>query len=373
MTTLVVSDLHLGTRSESDTLRAPAVREALCAALGDVDRLVLLGDMMELRHGPMYEMLAAAEPFLRQVGEAMAGGEIVLTGGNHDHALVAPALARRRRAGPPPPLGFENELTIEEGDPLARIRRLLGRAELRVAYPGVRLREDVWATHGHYLDPHFTMPTFERMATSVMRRMTGRLPEGPSAASPDLYERLLVPPYAWLREIAEHAPPPGGSARLAPATRVWLRLTDSGGRRPVSTRALRLGFRGFIGLLNRSGAGPLSADISNAELRRAGLRAMGAAVENLGVEARHVIFGHTHRSGPWPRDAQGEWGTPTGARLWNSGNWLLERHFNGGAPAGNPYWPGAAIRLDESDPSRDPEPVRLLDDLSESELTARRG
>lgn len=370
MTTLVISDLHLGARTGADTLRVPAVRAALCVALADVDRLVLLGDTLELRHGPLHEVLGAATPFFREVGEAMAGREIVLSAGNHDHLLVAPALARRREDGPAPPLGLENELTWSAEEPLGRIAALLGPASLRVSYPGVRLREDVWATHGHYLDPHFTMPTFERLATSVMSRMTGRLPAGAGAATVDDYERMLAPPYAWLATIAEHAGPPRGESGLAPATRVWLRLTERGGRQ-VSTGLLKAGFGGLIGVLNRAGIGPLHADLSNDELRRAGLRAIGAALQNLGVAAAHVVFGHSHRSGPWPRDDATEWRTPSGTRLWNTGNWLLERHFALGPPPANPYWPGAGIRIDETDPARPPEPVRLLDALSTEELTAR--
>ena len=35
-------------------------------------------------------------------------------------------------------------------------------ARVRFAYPGLWLREDVYATHGHYLDCHLTVPTVER-------------------------------------------------------------------------------------------------------------------------------------------------------------------------------------------------------------------
>ena len=39
-----------------------------------------------------------------------------------------------------------------------------------VAYPGVWLREDVYALHGHYSDLHATVPTFERIAAGAMAR-----------------------------------------------------------------------------------------------------------------------------------------------------------------------------------------------------------
>ena len=54
-----------------------------------------------------------------------------------------------------------------------------------------------------------------------------------------------------------------------------------------------------IGALNRVGVGPVRADLSGTELRRAGLRAMRAVLAALRIDARHVIFGHTHRAGRW--------------------------------------------------------------------------
>ena len=48
MRTLVISDLHLGTRPGHDVLQRPAAQARLFAALDGVDRLVLLGDALEL-------------------------------------------------------------------------------------------------------------------------------------------------------------------------------------------------------------------------------------------------------------------------------------------------------------------------------------
>ena len=64
-------------------------------ALDGVDRLVLLGDVLELRHGPLREAMAAARPFFEDLGGALWAGELVITAGNHDHALVEPWLAAR--------------------------------------------------------------------------------------------------------------------------------------------------------------------------------------------------------------------------------------------------------------------------------------
>src|SRR3954469_15794131 len=98
-TTLVVSDLHLGGRTGADVLRKGEVRAPLLEALGGVDRLVLLGDVLELRHGPPAEALAHSEPFFREVAGALrADAEVVLVAGNHDHLVIEPWLARRSRA-----------------------------------------------------------------------------------------------------------------------------------------------------------------------------------------------------------------------------------------------------------------------------------
>src|SRR4051812_49532603 len=100
--TVVVSDLHLGARTGVDLLRRPAARAALLAHLEGADRLVLLGDTVELRHGPVREALAAARPVLREIGEAL-GGEVVLVPGNHDHRLLSEWLEGRGTGGGPPP------------------------------------------------------------------------------------------------------------------------------------------------------------------------------------------------------------------------------------------------------------------------------
>jgi hypothetical protein len=52
VTTLVVSDLHLGAQTRTDVARRPELRAPLLEALDGVDHLVLLGDVLELRDGP---------------------------------------------------------------------------------------------------------------------------------------------------------------------------------------------------------------------------------------------------------------------------------------------------------------------------------
>jgi hypothetical protein len=102
----------------------------------------------------------------------------------------------------------------------------------------------------------------------------------------------------------------------------------------------------------------VSGDLSVGELRRAGLVAFGQVLSALSVDASYVIFGHTHRAGPLPRDNAAEWQAPTNAQLFNTGCWVHEPAFLGSRPAESPYRAGFAVRLDGGEP---PELVNLLD------------
>lgn len=355
MRTLVVSDLHLGGRTGVDVLRRPEAREPLVAELANVGRLVLLGDTVELRHGPAREALARAREAVEAIGAALpAGAEVLLVPGNHDHALAAPWLDGR--AGRP--LGLETRVRPQTASSLARqLATWLGDGEhvtVEVAYPGVHLRDDVYATHGHYLDPHGTVPTFERLAAGVMSRIAGPVP-GPHATTED-YERILAPLYAWIHASAQRATTDGLGAGAGRAGKAY-ELLQGDGHRPVRQRLLTaifpLGIRG----INLLGVGPVSSDLSGDALRRNALEAMTAVLERLNVTAEHVIFGHSHRAGPLPADDVAEWRTPGGTLLHNSGSWVHEPAFTNAAGAASPYFPGSAIVVGDDGP---PELLRLL-------------
>jgi hypothetical protein len=357
--TLVVSDLHLGARTGVDVLQRPAARAALLDRLAGVERLVLLGDTLELRHGPVREALAAARPVVAEIGAAMAGGEVVLVAGNHDHRLLAPWLEGRGDGGRPPPLRLEERPGHDATPVIADVARMLAPATVDVAYPGVWLADGVYATHGHYVDRHSTVPSFERLAAGALGRVLGDRLEDISA--PDDYEIVLAPLYALLDAIAARAPDGRGPSHANASTRAWRALAGDG-RRPLRARLVAGAFPLGIRALNRSGLGPFRADISGPELRRAGLRAMREVVARLGIDARHVIFGHTHRAGPLAADDPEDWALPGGGRLWNSGSWVLERAWTRDGTA-SPYWPGGAVELDDAD-GGEPRHVRLLDDAA---------
>jgi hypothetical protein len=118
------------------------------------------------------------------------------------------------------------------------------------------------------------------------------------------------------------------------------------------------GFPAAVAALNLARLGPLRADISGRELRRAGLRAFGESLTRLGVLAPHVVFGHTHRAGPLPADDRSEWRAPTGAMVLNAGCWVHEPGFLGTRPQQSPYRAGFAVVVEDDGP---PRLINLLD------------
>ena len=62
MRTAVVSDLHLGGLADADVAREGRPLEALAEAVSDADRLVLLGDIVELRERPLARRSRCADP-----------------------------------------------------------------------------------------------------------------------------------------------------------------------------------------------------------------------------------------------------------------------------------------------------------------------
>ena len=354
-------------------LRSPRPRAALLDALKDVDRLVLLGDVLELRHGPPSRAMAAARPFFEDLGQALAGREIVLSAGNHDHLLIESWL-EERALQVPEPLELEQRLLPAQASSMAaRIAEWASPAQLTVAYPGLWVRPDVYATHGHYLDSHLTVPTLERLSIGAMSRVLGR----PASAFSRIedYEAVGGPMFAWRNVVARDSRS-GGALNRVDTVRAWRALGGQGGGRSRTGKLRMLALAGAFPLavaaLNRAGLGPLRTDISTDELRRAGLRAMGEVADRLGLGDAHVVFGHTHRAGPLPGDSESEWRGRGGARLINSGCWTYDPVFLSSTPGESPYWPGSCVIVEDGSPSTPPMLERLLLDRSHAELAPGR-
>jgi predicted phosphodiesterase len=364
MRTALVSDLHLGILADADVARAGREQAALVDAVAGADRLVLLGDLVELRERPLAEALEVARPLVQALGRAMAGRRVLLVPGNHDHAFAEAWLARLRLDGERLPAEAEWPVSIEDGA-AGRIAAWMPDCEVSLAYPGVWLRPDVYATHGHYLDLHLTVPRLESIAASAMGRLT-RL--GQSADSAADYETILGPMYAFYGGLAQSATAAALARGGSFSRTVWQRASD--GRAPdtasaaetapardrataAATRFLlgRVTIPGAVAALNVLGLGPFRATLTGEELRRSGLLAMGRVADALAPGAEHLIFGHTHRPGPLESDDPSEWTTASGTLLWNSGSWLHEGAFVRTGPE-SPYWPGTVIELVDEDPPR---------------------
>lgn len=343
----MISDLHLGARSGRDVLRTPAAREALFAALEDVERLVLLGDTVELLEGRPRQAMKVALPVLTELGHALGRDrEVLVVAGNHDHALVRAWLRERRRREKR--VGLAGRVPIGSAATLAAIAEALKPARVKVRYPGVWLGDGVYATHGHYLDRHL-------LPEGSTGFLLGRVPEGKARAED--YERASGPSPAAMQGLLAASLPRVMGEPLDRAAGLARRASFS--FLPLASA-----------LLGEGRLAPLSAGALGFQFRRAGLPAMAEVANRLGVKAEHVIFGHLHRLGPRGGDYLPEWAPRDGHAFINSGCWVYEPLLLAGATPPHPYWPGGAVMV-EGDGSR-PQAVGLLDDVPEAELLLHR-
>jgi UDP-2,3-diacylglucosamine pyrophosphatase LpxH len=332
--TLVVSDFHLGGRLGHDVLRRPGPLAQLLEALDHVDRLVLLGDIVELMEGRAQRALEISEPVMRAIGARLGPErEVIIVPGNHDAPLIRGWLRSLSGA-----LDVATPVPLDATPTLARFASTLAPARVRASYPGVWLGDRVWATHGHYLDRHL-LPV---SAYGVTRGLIGRLPN--DQVSPLDYERARRP-------------------SLTRATRVLPRplaaLVDD------VAEIIRAATMPRRELLHRRFA-PLISRLLSAQMRRASMPALARVVHRLGIEADWVVFGHVHRLGPLAGDAPAFWAGPGGSpRLVNTGSWMYEPLLLHRAAPPHPYWPGGAVLLDGE---REPQAVGLLDGLPAAAL-----
>jgi UDP-2,3-diacylglucosamine pyrophosphatase LpxH len=344
VSTLVVSDLHLGARLERDVLRRPEPLEALLAALDGIERLVLLGDTVELLEGRQRQAMDVAEPVLRAIGGRLGGvAEVIVVPGNHDRALVRPWVREHDAA-----LGLDGAVPVDATPALARLASWLGPARVRVSYPGVWLSERVWATHGHYLDRHL----LPEAAYGIARGLLGRLPR--DGAVPADYERAGGPSATRVEALLTRWLP----RPLAVVTDELAELLRAA-TMPGTARRRLIGRR----------VAPLAERTLGTQMRRASIPALARVVHRLGVGAEWVVFGHVHRCGPLAGDDRRQWRGPGGSPLIaNTGSWVYEPLLLHHVTAPHPYWPGGAIRLRDGG---EPEAIGLLNHLDAAVLHGR--
>lgn len=358
---LVVSDLHLGSAAGSDLLRDPGpAQDALLGALDGVERLVVAGDLLELRHGPARTVLDRARPFLARLGAELGPDrELLVLAGNHDHRMIRPWLLRRRLQGEPLALDTTADaadvspITAAVADAVSAGAAASG-PRVRVAYPAAWLvppragdgaadpgAGGVLVSHGHYLDAVWRMPTMERLAAAVATRAHGT--DADALRTPDDFERVLGPAYGWMDGLAEYATTTGPTRSQRTSSGVWRRINADRGWRGV---ALRRAVPLAAGALGRAGFGRYERQLTPERLRIAGNQGIARAIEQLGVAPDALIVGHTHRAGPLPGDAAWEWRLAQGGLLLNCGAWVhngpeLEEITD----EPDAYRPGRAVRV----------------------------
>ncbi len=333
MSTLVLSDLHLGSRLRHDVLTHSEPLHRLLEALEGIERLVLLGDIVELLEKRTERAMDVAEPILRLIGRTLGvDREVIFVPGNHDRALVAGWI---RRVGVD--LAPDSRIPLDATPELARVTSWLAPGRVRVHYPGVWLAPGVWATHGHYLDRHL----LPEVAFGVTRGLLGRVPR-PGAVPID-YELAGGPSLTRLEALVIKALP-RPLAALAEDAAELIRASTM----PLAPHRLL-----------RPGMARLTARVLGAQMRLASLPALSHVVGRLGVDAEWVLFGHVHRLGPLPGDVETRWRGPQGRpRVLNTGSWVYEPLLVHNATAPHPYWPGGAVILEDD---RTPRAVGLLD------------
>jgi hypothetical protein len=339
MRTLVISDLHLGSRGERDILRRAPALEPLLEAVVGADRLVLLGDVIELIEGRPGLAMRLAEPVLRTIGHAVGRGrEVIVVPGNHDHALVRAWMRAQARGHHS--VGPAARLPQHASPRLAQLTGWLKPARVTVRYPGVWLADGVYATHGHYVDRHLVPAQWG----ARLRGPFTPLPEG--RAHVEDYERAaglnMAAATSALAVSLPRAIGEGLDAAAALARRAAVPFA----------RALP------------EGLAPFSAAVLNVQFRRAALPAMAQVAGLLRLGAREVIFGHLHRPGPLAGDERREWEPAGGPRLHNSGSWVYEPLLLAGQEPPHPYWPGGAVVVEDGAVRT----VLLLEHLREADL-----
>jgi hypothetical protein len=348
MRTAIISDLHLGVASDEDVLRDPAVRRILFDEIAGAERLVLLGDAVELRTLPLGQSLERARPFFEELGAALGDAEVILVPGNHDHRLAEPLLDELSVAGTE--LGLEQHHSPGPG-PTAMLDGWLGPARLRIAYPGVWLRDDVYATHGHYMDAHLALPRAECVATATMIRLSRPVPLN---AAPRDYERIVRPIYGFAFGLAQALRVPR-RRRGNRFERWWEILAGEAEDLSLRARAGKAAFPAGIAGLNRLLRADFAPDVSVEAIYRSGVAAGTELATRLGLSGVAVITGHTHRAGPLPGEP--DWTLPGGGDLHNTGSWVFSSAFHQPGTPPNSYWPGTVTWLEDEGP---PTPKQLL-------------
>ncbi len=326
MRTLVISDLHLGSLLDRDVLRRPQALAILEARVAQVDRLILLGDTLELLEGRPLAASDAARPVLTTLGRALgSSGQVVVIPGNHDHALIRDWLTGRLRADRP--LRLDSQVPRTASELLDELCSWLAPATVEVRYPGIWLGDGIYAMHGHYGDRHLL---------DALAWWGGDEPPRQTTVSD--YEQAPGADRGAMTELVAAAMPDQLTGGLE---------LGAGLLRQSILRSLPIAAR-LPGADNLAAAAAVF--VEQGIHRRAFLPAIAEVTARLRIPANTVIFGHIHRRGPLPDDPEGMW-TPAGSdgpTLLNSGSWVYDSALVRPTGAGrSAYRPGGAVLIED--------------------------
>ncbi len=269
---VVLSDLHLG--DDSALLVREELVERLFAelsALGDIDMLVLLGDVWDLWSTGFAAAARAGNAFFTALAAWGAPGECLLVAGNHDYHLWTACDERRVRRE----MGWEEveEVSISLAQERARAERLcmVHDLPLWMYYPILSLEvagKKVLLTHGHHLD--FFSRSFWWAKTSWLARWI--LGRSRGICLSDL-DRLNRPFFELLTQTAH-----------VPELRAW----------EYRFYGLLRFFARMLRFQSKSGASPrrlTSVEQNTGEARTLLRDLLPGYIPDL------FVFGHTHRAG----------------------------------------------------------------------------
>lgn len=289
---LVISDIHLGDRREF--LTRPEWIEALVAAIrdkGQVDELVLLGDIFDFWQVPVQEALSRAGRLMKELFMLDNVGRMVYVPGNHDHHVFrmfySEQTARRLRDGKLDPPGLALPLT-RDCPVIAPLRPGSARVPFFMAYPMHRARvgdKNVLLTHGHLLG------FFERSLWSPRQSVVSKLilSRSESLGLEDM-ERFISPFYEMLTLSALVPGVVGGGYRVY---------------RVLSRAGKMMGLQGASRISLARGR---TVEQNAAEIE--------ALLEHFCPEKPdYFVYGHTHRSGTLKLPLSGTTAVNTGCWL----------------------------------------------------------
>jgi hypothetical protein len=330
MPTLVAPDLHLGSMQDSGT--APRPTSGARAARGGGrpgggTGSVVLGDGPQLRENapartpPSIAALVSRRPRAPRWGPDGSSVQVGRQPRPRARAGWSTVACRPTRRLP------RLEQRIEPARPARSPRGSPSapRPRRAVAYPGLWLRDDVYAIHGHYADLHTTVPTFERLAAGAMARWVVRLPEdGATPTTTRPRSRRCTRGCTRSTQRSEH-----GAIAAAPAPRraPGSRWRATAGAAPAARRRARRRLRGRGRGAQRAGLGPIDRDLSGPALRRGYLRGMREVLRAPRRRAPARDLGPLAPRRPVAARRPAEWTTPAARGSSTPARWVYQPHF----------------------------------------------